>query len=135
MAKAILGAGFLVVNSQPVKAEMSVATPKSAAKEPIQFDIILVCRKRDAATHVPCPTESDALASAKKKLLRLYAEGFTLSLNDRRIVLLGQLLTLLRAADDFESIARHLDDDTHTLAPNEPVRRRPPPQKLLFEDA
>ena len=50
LAKAILGAGFLVVNSQPVKAEMSVATPKSAAKEPIQFDIILACRKRDAAT-------------------------------------------------------------------------------------
>ena len=41
MAKAILGAGFLVVNSQPVKAEMSVATPKSQAKEPIQFDISL----------------------------------------------------------------------------------------------
>ncbi len=135
LAKAILGAGFLVVNSQPVKAEMSVATPKSQAKEPIQFDIILVCRKRDAAAHVPCPTESDALASARKKLLRLYAEGFTLSLNDRRIVLLGQLLTLLRAPDDFESIARHLDDDIHTLAPSEPIRRRPPPQKLLFEDA
>ena len=135
LAKAILGAGFLVVNSQPVKAEMSVATPKSQAKEPIQFDIILVCRKRDATTHVSCPTESDALASARKKLLRLYAEGFSLSLNDRRIVLLGQLLTLLRAPDNFESIARHLDDDIHTLAPSEPVRRRPPPQKLLFEDA
>ncbi len=135
LAKAILGAGFLVVNSQPVKAEMSVATPKSQAKEPIQFDIILVCRKREAAADVPCPTESDALASARKKLLRLYAEGFSLSLNDRRIVLLGQLLTLLRAPDDFESIARHIDDDIQTLAPSEPVRRRPPPQKLLFEDA
>lgn len=135
LAKAILGAGFLVVNSQPVKAEMSVATPKSQAKEPIQFDIILVCRKRDAATHVPCPTESDALASARKKLLRLYAEGFTLSLNDRRIVLLGQLLTLLRAPDDFESIALHIDDDIHAIVPSDPVRRRPPPQKLLFEDA
>ena len=135
LAKAILGAGFLVVNSQPVKAEMSVATPKSQAKEPIQFDIILVCRKRDEVSHVPCPTESDGLASARKKLQRLNVAGFTLSLNDRRIVLLGQLLTLLRNPDDFQSIARHLDDDIHTLAPTEPVRRRPPPQKLLFEDA
>lgn len=72
---------------------------------------------------------------AEAQLLRLYAEGFSLSLNGRHIVLLGQLLTLLRAPDDFESIARHLDNDIHMLAPSEPVRRRSPPQKLLFEDA
>ncbi|HEX5444046.1 MAG TPA: DNA methyltransferase, partial [Pirellulales bacterium] len=46
LAEAILGAGFTVINSQPVKSEMAVATPKSAAKEPIAFDIILVCRKQ-----------------------------------------------------------------------------------------
>lgn len=46
LAEAILGAGFRVINSQPVKSEMAVATPKSAAKEPIAFDIILVCRKQ-----------------------------------------------------------------------------------------
>ena len=45
LAQAVLGAGFNVVNSHPVKAEMSVATPKSQAKEPIQLDIIIVCRK------------------------------------------------------------------------------------------
>ena len=45
LAEAVLGAGFSVVNSQPVKAEMSVAAPKSQAKEPIQLDIIIVCRK------------------------------------------------------------------------------------------
>ena len=46
LAEAILGAGFTVINSQLVKSEMAVATPKSAAKEPIAFDIILVCRKQ-----------------------------------------------------------------------------------------
>lgn len=46
LAEAILGAGFTVINSQPVKSEMAVATPKSAAKEPIAFDIILVCCKQ-----------------------------------------------------------------------------------------
>ena len=40
------GAGFHFVNAHPVKAEMSVATPKFQAKEPIQLDVILVCRKR-----------------------------------------------------------------------------------------
>ena len=48
----MLGAGFTVVNSQPVKAEMSVAAPKSQAKEPIQLDIIIVCRKDTMPTHI-----------------------------------------------------------------------------------
>ncbi len=46
LAEAILAAGFMVINSQRVKSEMAVATPKSAAKEPIAFDVIQVCRKQ-----------------------------------------------------------------------------------------
>ncbi len=46
LIKAVFGAGFSVVNAHPVKAEMSVATPKSQAKEPIQLDVIFVCQKR-----------------------------------------------------------------------------------------
>ena len=45
LAEAIIGSGFVIINSQPVKSEMSVATPKAQTKEPIQLDIILVCRK------------------------------------------------------------------------------------------
>jgi putative DNA methylase len=133
LAQAILGAGFCVVNSQPVKAEMSVATPKSQAKEPIQFDIILVCRKRTATIPSAPRTTSDALAAARTKLQRLQNEGFTLSRNDRRIVLFGQLLTLLRIPADFESIAPHVDNALDALAPSALVRRRPTPQKLLFD--
>ncbi|HET6879628.1 MAG TPA: hypothetical protein VFI31_05725, partial [Pirellulales bacterium] len=51
LAEAVLDAGFTVINSQPVKSEMAVATPKSAAKEPIAFDIILVCRKQPSYTN------------------------------------------------------------------------------------
>ncbi|MCH8047257.1 MAG: adenine-specific DNA methylase, partial [Planctomycetes bacterium] len=47
LATAVHGAGFSIVNAHPVKAEMSVATPKSQAKEPIQLDVILVCVKRE----------------------------------------------------------------------------------------
>ena len=67
LADAVLGAGFTVVNSQPVKAEMSVATPKSQAKEPIQLDIIIVCRKEGMAeSHQP--SVNQAIESAKVKL-------------------------------------------------------------------
>ncbi len=134
MAKAILGADFVVVNSQPVKAEMSVATPKSQAKEPIQFDIILVCRKRESAALAASPSESDALASARRKIQRLLADGFTLSRNDRRIVLFGQKLTTLRSADDIASLTLHTDDDVLPIL-SEPVRRRRSPRKLLSKDA
>ena len=41
----IAEAEFDIVAAHPVKAEMSVASPKSAAKEPINIDAILVCKK------------------------------------------------------------------------------------------
>lgn len=42
----------------------------------------------------------------------------------------SQRLTLLRAPDDSESVARHIDDDIHAFAPSEQdCRRRPLPQK------
>ena len=99
------GAGFMVVNSHPVKAEMSVATPKSQAKEPIQLDIILVCRKQGFVGSHPVSTVQEAISRARAKLLRLADEGFSLSRNDRKIVFFGQLLTTLSAPSDLSSVA------------------------------
>jgi putative DNA methylase len=114
VADAVLGAGFVVVNSQPVKSEMSVATPKSAAREPIQFDIILVCRK--AKGSADRPTVSQALQSARAKIRRLEGAGFKLSRNDRKVVLYGQLLATLQCAADAASIARRVDTELEALA-------------------
>jgi len=105
LAEAILGAGFVVVNSQPVKAEMSVATPKAQAKEPIQLDIILVCRK-GASVSQPAPLTEEAMGAARKKMDRLHAAGFKLSRNDQKVVLFGQLLTVLRSPDEASCIGR-----------------------------
>jgi putative DNA methylase len=136
LATAILGSGFAVVNSHPVKAEMSVATPKSQAKEPIQFDIIVVCRKQETISQTSIPTEENAIASAKRKIQRLLAEGFTLSRNDRRIVLFGQKLTLLRTVEDIGAMTLDGDIDINVepTTPSKTFRRRRSPQKLLFED-
>jgi putative DNA methylase len=109
LAGALVGAGFVVVNSQPVKAEMSVATPKSQAKEPIQLDIIVVCRKRGTAgTERVVPAE-DAVRSARAKIRRLHDDGFTLSQNDLRIVIYGQLLTTVRSAEDAYAIGEQVE--------------------------
>ena len=131
LADAVLGAGFTVVNSQPVKAEMSVATPKSQAKEPIQLDIILVCRKENAAAGER-PSVTKALESARAKLRRLQSAGFTLSRNDRRIVLFGQLLTTLHIPADTEQITPYVDSGIEITEPSQSAARKPN-QLLMFD--
>ena len=95
LADAVLEAGLSFVNCHPVKSEMSVAAPKSQAKEPIQLDVILVCRKQPADKRgkqsVDATTER-AIAHAKAKAARLRSCGLTLSANDRRVILIGQFL-------------------------------------------
>ncbi|MGH2587876.1 MAG: DNA methyltransferase [Dehalococcoidia bacterium] len=108
LAAALLGAGFVVVNSQPVKAEMSVAAPKSQAKEPIQLDIIIVCRTAGADRESQTPTTIEALECARTKLDRLHASGFNLSRNDQKVILYGQLLTTLVALEDIDDISHRV---------------------------
>ncbi|MGZ6057031.1 MAG: DNA methyltransferase [Isosphaeraceae bacterium] len=131
LADAVLGAGFTVVNSQPVKAEMSVATPKSQAKEPIQLDIIIVCRKEGMAEPHQ-PSVNQAIESAKVKLRRLLAVGLDLSRNDRRIVLFGQLLTTIRSPEDAEQFVIHAGTDLEIIEPAIPAIR-PSVQLYLFD--
>jgi putative DNA methylase len=129
LATAILDAGFVVMNSHPVKSEMSVATPKSQAKEPIQLDIVVVCRKTTAAWR-PIELEN-AVASARAKVQRLHNAGFHLSRNDRKVVLCGQLLTTLVSASDVDSFTSHVDSELVTMPMPAIVARRSMP---LFQD-
>lgn len=102
VAKAILGAGFLVTNSQPVKAEMSVAAPKNQAKEPIQLDIVLVCKKSDQPQS-RCGY-AVAIERARTKAQRLERAGFVLSRNDRKVILFGQLLAEIRVDEEVDGL-------------------------------
>jgi putative DNA methylase len=135
VADAIVGAGFSVINSQPVKAEMSVATPKSQAKEPIQLDIIIVARKKDSSEPYEPQSVSGAIDAAKSKLRRLQEAGFKLSRNDRKIVLFGQLLPTLMSASDTDVIAQAVDSEVATTVGDEWTPPRRQSQRLLFGDA
>lgn len=110
LAEAILGAGFAVVNAHPLKAEMSVATPKAQAKAPIQLDIAVICRKDSDSASSRRPSREIALVAAKEKLARLEGAGLTLSPNDRKIVLLGQLLTTLSTISDLGQLVEDVED-------------------------
>lgn len=107
LAQAVLGADFVVVNSQPVKAEMSVATPVSAAKDPIACDIVPVCR-RAATTHV-ARTKQRAVLAGRRQLARLTASGFKPSRGDRMVVEFGQLLTMVASTEDALDLADNSD--------------------------
>ncbi len=110
LVQAMYEAGFTVVQAHPVKAEMSVATPKSQAKEPIQLDVIFVCRKRTPDCYCQTPvmppsTLESVAACAREKLLRLRRLGLSLSLNDCRVTVTSQFLKLLGAASSPEATA------------------------------
>ena len=95
LAQAVVGAGFTVVNAHPVKAEMSVATPKAQTKEPIQLDVIMVCRKHAADNRKwldPAAAFDRAVVCARLKAARLIGKSFDLSVNDRRVILISQFL-------------------------------------------
>ena len=129
LATAIFGAGFVVVNSHPVKSEMSVATPKSHTKEPIQLDIIVVCRKANEIWQLV--VADAAVASARAKMRRLQDAGFHLSRNDRKIVLFGQLLTTLDSQSDADALADYVECELADIhIPAAPTRRSMP----LFQD-
>jgi len=135
LAEAVFKAGFRFVNCHPVRAEMSVGTPKSQAKEPIQLDIIVVCRKAELALQTADPAQS--LATARQKLARLSDAGFALSRNDCKIVLIGQLLTAAKNCDEVQELLATAAAELNTLdiagLQGAAGRQRRGSQMILFE--
>jgi len=109
LAAALFAAGFVVVNAHPVKAEMSVATPKSQAKEPIQLDVVLVCKKREQDTFrdriLPEAVLERSIQRATSKATRLARIGLRLSRNDRRVIMVSQFLSELSSVASSEITA------------------------------
>jgi putative DNA methylase len=100
LARAVLNAGFSIVQSQPVKSEMSCAAPKRQTSQPIDIDVFLVCRKsekdkRERLTRVCALTRSEEICSQKVK--RFNQIGRHLSRKDVLVILLSQLLVELSA--------------------------------------
>jgi adenine-specific DNA methylase len=96
---ALAGAGFVIVAVHPIKAEMSVAALKSQAKEPIDYDVIMVCRKtQNRGAILPRRFGSvlkEATTDAVAQEVRLRACNRPISRNDVRIVLMAQVLRQL----------------------------------------
>ena len=109
---ALMAAGFGITAAHPVKAEMSVAMPKLQAKEPIDLDIVLVCRKR--ACLVTRRWNGNLWAAVvpivSKQIMRLRERGRRLSRNDIRIIAMAQLIRQLSRLPTPEAALSHLEN-------------------------
>ena len=111
--QSLLTAGFGITAAQPVKAEMSVAMPKRQAKDPIDLDVILVCRK---CSRIPRRIWHDAswdglTHRATRQVRRLRQSGRSLGLNDIRVVVMAQLLRELSRTQCVDTALAFLDEN------------------------
>lgn len=111
--EALMVSGFVVTAVQPIKAEMSVAMPKQQAKEPIDLDIIVVCRKRKRPQPMPAAENlwRSVSSRAESQVVRLARSGRALSRNDLRIIIMSQLLRTLSQGDDTSLACKALDNE------------------------
>ena len=102
---ALMQAGFGVTAAHPVKAEMSVAMPKHQAKEPIDLDVILICRKQSQLERHEWNGESWRLVTtvAMQQVQRLRSSGRRLSRNDVRVIVMAQFLRRLSRSHRLET--------------------------------
>lgn len=111
--------GFWVVTAHPIKSEMSVATPKHQAKDPIDIDVILVCRKvitGQTKTNMSLQTMIEhAYVEAEAQVLRFRCVERSLSRNDVQVIFMAQVVTLLSRNVD-EPLMFGLFDQIHLVA-------------------
>ncbi len=114
--QAITNTGFIVVAAHPVHAELRGASPKTATKNPISMDAILVCRKCPIMEQ--CLSETTAIDEAEKLTNHLQSNGYRVSTSDRFVVLASQMLIpLSRQKLDFESVCRVIQRAAETIVP------------------
>lgn len=85
--RSLLAAGWMTTSVVPVKAEMSVASPKSAAREPSNLDSIVVCRPGGRS-----PGDAQLVERAAAWLKGIREAGIRVGAADIRSVITGAFL-------------------------------------------
>lgn len=112
--EAIRRAGFVITHSHPVKSEMAVSVPIKQANTPINFDLIIVCRKNAGAaqqdTHV---SFEECVQEASYQVRQLLEAAIRVLPGDIMVVLMGCVLSRLSHLSDLTKeldTLRGLDD-------------------------
>ena len=104
--EAVVGAGFTIVSAHPVHAEMRSASIKSATKNPISLDAILVCKKSLHAT-TACKDMDSVILEAELLAKRLEQAGMSISPGDRFVILASQvLIQLSKQKCDYDDVCK-----------------------------
>ena len=94
--QAVVGAGFHIQACHPIKAEMSVSKPIQQAKDPINLDTIMVCRKTCGISNDVNEPDGQLLESALERaeyqVFRLRKAGWKLGRTDVKVVVIGQVV-------------------------------------------
>lgn len=108
---ALMMAGFTITAAHPIKAELSVAMPKRHAKEPIDIDIIVVCRKRtrNERRRGDAGFWTDIASVATEQVRRFVGSGRRLSRSDVRVIVMAQLLRKLSVSHTLQGASQCLD--------------------------
>lgn len=89
--EAVVKSGFIIVATYPVHAEFKASSPKSAAKEPISIDAILVCKKKQSYEHIQ--VDYDIIINRVNNLIkRLEGARINLTSSDRFVIVASQTL-------------------------------------------
>jgi putative DNA methylase len=95
-----------VVAAHPIKAEMSGASPKAQTREPINYDAILVCKKRATSTKISLDNAVQAtLVSAQKKLCSLTTAYSLSTLSKRDCFVVAQSQALCVFSQHVNNVA------------------------------
>ncbi|MEW5988502.1 MAG: DNA methyltransferase [Chloroflexota bacterium] len=93
LCHALQGARWRIVAVHPIKAEMAVATPKSQAAEPINIDVIFVCRSANEQAITNNPSAIEAILSpTHQQAARLVSAGLSLSRGDLFVIAMSQFV-------------------------------------------
>jgi adenine-specific DNA methylase len=110
--KALVTAGWVITAAHPIKAEMSVAAPKQQAAEPIDLDVILVCRRRLDVAESPSDLATvidESARAAEHQIARFNRVGRALSRNDVRVILTAQVIARLSYCPDLAETVPFLE--------------------------
>ena len=90
---AIINSGFIITQVIPIKAEMAVSVAIMAAKEPINYDLVFVCRKNTSCAHTD--SSETPKEEFKKVMNRIEANSLSFSHGDKMILRYGIALKRL----------------------------------------
>ncbi len=103
---ALRAARMRVVATHPIRAEMSVATPKSQAKEPINLDCVIVCRRVPVRSSTQKDEGGVQPQERTARLIRRFNQsGVYLSRGDVRVIFMGEFLKAATASSQAPDIA------------------------------